>query len=246
MTLEEFRSHLNSFVDVAHSDRFRVTIQPPKSLLGKSDDVTRKLSFQCEQAELPGKTLNFFETRTYGPGQKFPYQSVFSDLNLGFICMSNPDGQSSAGLWEKRFFEDWLEIINPSPNTLKNGQWNLEYKENYRSTITVEHFDVFNNVTETINYLEAFPYLMNPIPLNWGDDSIMKLNVAFHYTRWERPPVVDNGMSQNPDTISTSPSPSQTGNPDLNGFDINNSQPNGANPQVYDAEPINQQSNNIG
>lgn len=209
MTLEEFRAHLNSYVDVAKSDRFRVTIQPPNLLLGKYGDAARKLTFQCEQAELPGKTLQFFEVRSYGPSQRFPFQTAFNELFLSFICTANPEGLSNQGLWEKQFFEDWLELINPGPNSTDKGKWNIEYKNNYKSTLTVEHFDTMGNVNQTINFIDAYPFVINPMTIAWSDDSALRMSISFTYNYWLHPDLSQNDTQ---DIISTTPKPNLSGN----------------------------------
>ena len=64
-SIDNFRAHLNRYSDVARSDRFKVFIMPKfkNAISGTGNsvvanpfgynNVTEKLSFQCESAELP-------------------------------------------------------------------------------------------------------------------------------------------------------------------------------------------------
>jgi hypothetical protein len=217
--IQDFISHLNKYTGPAIGNRFKVTINTPKALIGLSpnlkptelgkDDIdnnnisggyARNLSFQCETAELPGRTLATFDARTYGPSKKYPYQTTYEDLNLTFICMNNLPSRSGrgsqnlTGLPEKRFFDNWMNVINPI-NT-----YNFEYKDGYSTKISIIQYDIMstdnspnnNAVNYTVDFIEAFPISVNQLPLNWADDSILKLTVTFAYTRWEKFPKGQN------------------------------------------------------
>ena len=44
------------------------------------------LTFLCEQAELPGKTIMNIEDKLYGPVRKIGYGQMFIDTTMTFIC----------------------------------------------------------------------------------------------------------------------------------------------------------------
>ena len=63
-SIKSFIGYLNQYTDVARADRFKVYIVPPRGLssgITGWSGVTEKLSFQCDAAELPGKTISTFE-----------------------------------------------------------------------------------------------------------------------------------------------------------------------------------------
>lgn len=200
--MQNFISYLKQYSDVARASRFKVYITGPREILSLGfSNVTEKLSFQCESAELPGRTLSTFEARTYGPSIKYPQQTSYGDINLTFFCTGNqasdinqPNGltqsspTSASGLWEKRFFDSWMNTINPSPkiDVIAKPSYNMEYKVNYASEIEIVHYDVVDNkVTYSVKLIDAFPTSVNQLSLNWAEDSALRLTVTFAYTRWE-------------------------------------------------------------
>jgi hypothetical protein len=208
--IQEFISHLNKYTGPAIASRFNVTINVPDGLnnplargrIGRSL-ASRNLSFQCDSAELPGRTLATFDARTYGPAKKYPYQTTYNDLNLTFICMGNrvpTDSTNSGaanrllkdtGLWEKRFFDDWMNLINPIDT------YNFKYKDQYSTKIRVSQYDVVaTNINYEVDFLEVFPVSINQLSLNWAEDSVLRLNVTFAYSRWE-------SVTKNPEQSTT-------------------------------------------
>jgi len=245
----EFLAQINQYSDTARTDKFDVKVGIPNNLLPIYQGYGRMLTFQCESAEIPGRTISTFETRTYGPQLKFPYQSLYSDLSLTFYCIGNKTafgalsslvsplegllGQvntgivgaaigisgglgllsslvpGDSGLPEKTFFDDWMEIINPTPASLPFGQFNMGYKEDYASPdLTITHYDTNGNRTYAVKFIDAYPIDSHPLSLSWADDSIIRLTVSFAYTRWER---ITNKFDQTvpapTDVISTAQSP---------------------------------------
>lgn len=191
--ISEFLSTINKFSDLARSDRFKVFIYPTggklTGILNKSDEI--KQGFRCEEAELPGRTLGTADLRTYGPIVKYPTLTSYNDLNLTFLCSANKKGTEKTGLPEKIIFDDWMDLINPSPSFNSNPQitpfWNMNYKTDYTAMIYVQHYDtVENRPTYGVRIEDAFPIAMNQVSLNWGTDSVIRLIVTFSYTRWYR------------------------------------------------------------
>lgn len=201
-SLNEFRSYLNKFNDIAKSDRFRVFINPVNGL-----PSPQGLSFECEVSELPGRTIETFSARSYGPQYRYPHQSSYSDLNLTFLCMANKSGPDT-GIWEKAFFDDWMEQINPSLQTTRAAPWNMGYRDDYATSIIVNHYDTFDQRTYSVEFLNSYPIAITPIQLSWNDDSQLKLTIAFAYTSWVRktavaPPTGDTGIISTTDLTSS-------------------------------------------
>ena len=165
------RDFISSFTDeLAKPSRFKVKLNIPLALNGIID--TRTLSLRCENASLPGRTLSTLDHRIYGPTEKYPYQTAYEDIALTFIVTSS--------MIEKTLFDNWLEYINPSQN------WNFEFKKNYSVDLYITQYDQSDNEMPVVKLHEAFPVGVNPLELDWSNDSTYhKLTVNFAYTYWE-------------------------------------------------------------
>ena len=85
-SIQKFKSSFK--YDPAKQNSFDVNIILPPNL--PSLGVTsRDLTFKCQMAELPGRTMATIEQKTYGPVGKFPYMTMFNDIDLTFIIEDN-------------------------------------------------------------------------------------------------------------------------------------------------------------
>lgn len=166
--IQEFLSSFKE--DLARPSRFDVKINIPLDLTNIID--ARTLALRCENAVLPGRTLNTTDLKIYGPQEKIPYQSSYEDVTFTFIVTGN--------MLEKVLFNTWIEKINPSDN------WNFEFKDKYVADISVTQYDISDNEIHTVNLIEAFPVSVNQLDLDWSNDNTYhKLNVTFAYRYWE-------------------------------------------------------------
>ena len=144
------------------------------SNLGSNSTISRYLSFQCEAAELPGKSLQTADVKYYGPTFKLPYQQQYNDTSLTFLCTND--------FYERKLFELWnTKIVNPNTNNL---YFQEDQKYNYKTNIVIIQYDetireIFKVVLE-----DAFPVSIAPQPLSWSDDSFHRLTVQFAYTKY--------------------------------------------------------------
>ena len=167
-SINDFKSTFNT--DVARNSRFDVNIPVPLTLMPIMGNA-KNLQYRCESANLPGRSLMTTEQKTYGPVEKHPYLSTFIDIDLTFLV--------SGDMSEKLFFDLWLDYINPMFN------YNMEYKSDYSTVITINQYDVSNQLTYSVNLFDAFPVSMNQMDLNWQDEGVHKLTVSFAYTYWQ-------------------------------------------------------------
>jgi len=156
--------------DFARPNRFQVFFPLPGGLksFGSSEQI---LTFRCENAQLPGRTLATTEQRTYGPIEKFPYLTTYNDLDVTLIV----DGS----MIQKKLFDAWMQLINPTSTN------NFNYRNTYCVDITVKQYDVTNRVTHEVKFIESYPIAINQMDLDWSSDGYHKLNATFAYTRWE-------------------------------------------------------------
>lgn len=173
--------------DFAKVSKFAAYIDPPRALdsgglfgglLPLPDFVdSASLSLQCESAELPGYNINTVEAKIYGAPYHVAATPVFNELNLTFICAGD--------LWEKKFFDDWMDLIMPKKVQGSTG-YLATYPQDYRGSVTVVQFSETGIPSYTVKFEQAFPYTMQPMQTNWADDGIHRLSVGFRYTEWER------------------------------------------------------------
>jgi hypothetical protein len=170
--------------DVAKPSRFEVEITPFNT--SGLSVLTTSLTYRCETAELPSKTYATVEQK-FGsnPIEKYPYQVQYNDLTLSFIV--------SGDMSEKKFFDSWMEKISPS------SDYNMKYKEDYRSFITIRQFNSLNQVTYAVNLIDAYPITVNQLDLDWSSEGYHKLTVVFAYTYWE----VSNNLTAEPTRTNT-------------------------------------------
>lgn len=181
------------------SGRFAVKILPVGSLLSNVTNTTipLDLTYLCESADFPGRSFMNMDLRYYGPNQKLPFQSVYDDVTLTFICRAQS--------MEREFFDDWMQIINPTTH------FDFTYRNEYVSTIEMLHYsDIENsNGYPTPSYkiiLEnAYPLAILPQPMVWGDNQIQKLLVGFTYTKYYREDFERATMSVNWTNNTTRP-----------------------------------------
>ena len=153
--------------------------------LTEQNETLRKMPFFCQAAALPGLTLASSDTRTLGYGMldRTPTAAIAPDVTLSFMLDS--DGQIL------KFFQNWMQnIINfdPTHPSAATGAseiltYEVNYKENFFSTITIFTFDKTGDTIHEYKLHEAFPMAMSDVELSWSTtDAISTLNVTFHQT----------------------------------------------------------------
>ena len=199
----DFLLHFSKHNDFAKAARFNVEISRPAGWIAGSTNFA-DLRFQCESAEIPGYNINVVDAKIYGVPLPVASFSSFNDLTLTFICAGD--------LWEKRLFDDWMNLIAPINN------YEMNYKDRYVSKINVkQYYEYDKNPSYVASFWNAFPISMTPLTLNWGDDAIHKLSVTFKYDYWSTNRTegfsLDRQLGNRPaePSISTIPLPSGAG-----------------------------------
>ena len=182
---------LQNFGEGARPSRFEVIISPFDVYGGNS---LTNLRYVCENAQLPGRNFLTVDQKTYGPVQKFPYQTDYSDVSLTFV-VDEP-------MTVKAFFDDWMDLINPSLNGTSR-YFNMSYKENYSTKITITQFDNQNKPSYRISLIKAFPINMNQLDLDWSSEGLHKLVVTFAYDYWQTEDIPPNEIIDNTEQAPT-------------------------------------------
>ena len=176
-SINDFKSSFQQ--DLARPNRFDVNINIPLVLIPYISSA-RSLNYRCEAAQLPGRTIATTEQRTYGPIEKYPYLNTYGDIDLTFIVDDD--------MQQKIVFDAWLNFINPLYNN------NMRYKQEYATILTINQYDVTNNLTYSVNLYDAYPVSVSQMDLNWSGDGSHKLTVTFAYTYWQNNSVQALGM----------------------------------------------------
>lgn len=127
--VNRFISHFDSHAGYARTSKFEVRIALPERLVGAGS--MEELSLQCEAAELPGYTVNTVESKIFGAPTYIAGTPAFGDISLTFICAGD--------LWEKKFFDAWLDLIIPKNTYL------VKYKKDYQTNITIHQFSDYSS-----------------------------------------------------------------------------------------------------
>lgn len=177
--INEFKSSFTT--DLARPAKFDVTIPIP---LAMASYITtgRNLSMRCESVDMPGRTFDTVN-RKMGtmPTEKMPTQTIYNESTFTFIVSDNMN--------EKIFFDAWMELINPSTD------FNFQYKANYAVDISINQYDVTNNLTYAAVLKDAYPMMVNQLDMEWGSDGYHKLAVQFSYRQWNNNTVSAFGQS---------------------------------------------------
>lgn len=171
---------------IAKSSHFEVQITAP--LDGVMEET---LMSRADTAELPGRSLMTAEYKfsNYGPINKVPYGGqTYTDSTISFIC--------SEDLREKEYFEIWQnKIVNTGAFETGSGQsdffgytqskFNTKYFDEYLGTITIRQYGSAGELRSIHTLNEAYPLIISPISMNWGQDEIVKLSITFAYRNYK-------------------------------------------------------------
>lgn len=186
LNMGRFRSVLDKGGSVAKGCRFLVTIRIPQAMQQRIKTFSGDMDYLCEAADFPGRGFSVAQSRQYGPSQVMPVNTEYQPMTLTFICRADSS--------ERRFFDDWLDYINPVNN------FNFEYPENYYSVINIYQYAEWGTVgqsrppfTPQITYNwrlnKAWPTLIGEQGVNWVDQEYLRLQVTFAYKYWDRPNI---------------------------------------------------------
>ena len=189
--LNDLLGVLNSDEGYAHPNRFEVVLpQPPKVASANSggffnifdsfftnlgrEGNERNISLRCESVTLPGRSLNTLDdTNIYGPVRQIVDGVTFAeDITMMF--------QSSSGLSERAFFEDWQR------QAFSDQTWNVKYHKDYTSTIEIYILDRQDKRRYGVKLYEAFPTTIGAIDLSYSSNNeIIRTPVTFSFRYWE-------------------------------------------------------------
>ncbi len=165
-TLNEFISAIKS-TGLARSNRFSVNIPFPVA----ADTDPRQVLILCDSASLPGVTIGTAQQRFWGELREIPYEALYDNVELSFYVDTN--------LGVKNLFEKWLGLIrNPETRT-------FNYYANYITDIDI-YIHPIDNSEDSVHVVtlhEAYPKILKPVSLDYGNKDVMKYSVSMNY-KW--------------------------------------------------------------
>jgi hypothetical protein len=208
LSMNDVKAINSQYGGLAKSARFAVRIMPARLHLAKGySEFLRDFTYLCETAEMPGRGFMSLDVRYYGPSQKLPFQTQYEDTTMTFLCRSES--------YERQFFDDWMEVINPT-NT-----YDFNYRSDYETTIEIMQLAEYSAAaavgpnlpgaasypkeTYRITLYNAYPTLVNPQPMTWADDQVQRLAVTFTYHKWRREGY-DPRITSDPNLVKGKPS----------------------------------------
>lgn len=188
LSMNDIKSMNSYYGGLGKSARFAVRFAAPRVLLSKYGAFVRDFTYLCEAAEMPGRGFQSLDVRYYGPNQKLPFQTQYEDTTMTFLCRSES--------FERQFFDDWMEAINPT------NSFDFNYRSEYETKIDIIQLADYSGAaavgpnqpgsganpkqTYMITLFNAYPALVNPQPMTWADDQFQRLGVTFTYHKWRR------------------------------------------------------------
>lgn len=186
-SIEEFRSKLNQVDGVLPTNLFLVTLFP-KMTAGSfgsfmlTADGPRTLSFFTYKTDLPGIDIAVDENIPHGIGplERFPHSAVYGDIELQFIG----DGRGAV----MNLFHRWLmsTVEFQSINGASSSDFfKVAYRDEYTCTMEIVVFNPTSDKILTYKLIDAFPYRLYQVPLDWSSQDYMRIGVQFFYKAWE-------------------------------------------------------------
>jgi len=174
---------INNFVEsvikgrgVAKASHFEVTFATPRGLVGR-DTTARELTLRCDNISFPTRTAFSSDIKYYGPQKKHYYGYDTSPVTATFILSEN--------MIERDFFLSWQDIaigrVRKTISQSRIGGFNVGYRDDYVSDITISKFDEGSNLRLQSRLIEAFPTSVQEVGVNWNDDGILRTSVTFDY-----------------------------------------------------------------
>tara|TARA_R110002153_G_scaffold100659_1_gene236674 strand:+ start:514 stop:1281 length:768 start_codon:yes stop_codon:yes gene_type:complete len=179
--ISDFRANLvgTGSRGVSKQGHFELVISLPRKIIlsDRSKRAYDSLRFRIEEASLPGRSIKTTDHKHLGYGltSKIGYDVTYPDVSLSLIC--------GADLGEKSLFQAWQSSIigNHSRNQDIRRHQSIGYYDNYTSSIAIIKYDDTGKAVYTLALAEAYPVIINALPLSWSADGLHKLNVSFTY-----------------------------------------------------------------
>lgn len=208
--IQEFSS-IVGHKGLARAPHFMVNINAPAGMPNPSND----LKFRIDSVNIPGRQINAFEFKPYGPSFKIGFSEQHGEVSIN--VMLSPD------LAEKKYFLRWQDIIVGYGRGATNfgmGTFDIGYYDDYKTTINIFQYDMTGRLRYTCNLIDAWPVSITDLPSDWSNDIFHRLGVTFHYRLFqdEAPGFYDTVLTEmrnesysDGTVVNSNPNPINTG-----------------------------------
>jgi len=193
--IHEFLSAIPN--ELAREAHFQMSFTLPSTI--KAD--VKQLSILCTAASLPTRQAEVASVRRYGQGITNPYVMGmnFSPLDVTFYCDAKGTTISAIQSWM-----DSMLNLKDSGNLML-----VQYKDSYKSDISLSHFDSLGNTISQYTFIDAFPVSFGPVNFSWAShNSLVLIPASFIYTNY----TSTTGSGQTISNLSTSNQPAKVTN----------------------------------
>tara|TARA_B100000131_G_scaffold29066_1_gene27296 strand:- start:3336 stop:3968 length:633 start_codon:yes stop_codon:yes gene_type:complete len=153
--------------DLARSNRFEIVINGPSNF-----STDREVSLLCEEAQIPGLQIQWTPTKisTWTEQRAHGIEYFGDTAAFTFFCDDN---------WDVRtYFENWMTVI-ADPISKE-----VSFPDEHVGTVEVYTLDREDNRVTRWKLYDAFPRLMNILPMGQSAEGIVRVNVTFAFRRW--------------------------------------------------------------
>ena len=153
------------------SDRFEISFFPPSGIGG---NTTRLASILCEEAQVPGlsATVQPLRVGAWTEQRVKNLEFLGDEFVFTFVC---DEGWGIRGM-----MEDWMNYIsNPTSKE-------LAFPSDYMGKVKIATLNTKDEITASWMLYDAFPKLLNVVPVSSSNPGVIRLSCTFASTWWER------------------------------------------------------------
>lgn len=174
--VSQFRSEL--IADGARPNLFQVEMQFPT--FSAAGDASKKLTFMCKTAALPGSTIGSVTVPYFGREVKLAGNRTFADWSITVL--------NDEDFLVRKAFERWMGGINTHSTNLRlsTAVSGTVPGGGYTSDPIVTQYGKAGNIIKSYKLIGAFPTDLAQIDLDWSsNDTIEEYTVTLTYQYWQ-------------------------------------------------------------
>jgi len=136
------------------------------------------LTFRCEKAEIPGRTVATIDDTGSGPALKIPYEINYSDMEITIIC--------SEDMNEREYFENWINkiVYPPTSDGFAKKSGLVNYYSNFAkgNKLTISQLNDKGAPSFTCILYDIYPIQISPMNLSWEEtNTYQRFSVTLNY-----------------------------------------------------------------
>lgn len=175
--VNQFRQQLVG--DGARPNLFEVRLTLPPYAQQGGGDASRKLSFMCNSAQLPGSTIGIAPAFYFGREVKVAGNRTYPEWTIQ--VMNDED------FLVRNAMENWINGIQSPTNAPRIEQARV-VDGGYGVDATVIQYAKTGEIIKTYDFVGMFPIDVSPIEVNWGaNDQIEEFSVTLAFQYWTSP-----------------------------------------------------------